>query len=117
MTGDQLASLEDLDLVGERMHLEDTPARGVGHAIAIAADADHALVGDEPLEPEDGAEWQRWQWLEMRLLLGEGLIDDPSGGRVQPRVGDRVEPVLQATEPSGPSRFWNERARKKSSRI
>jgi hypothetical protein len=31
----------------------------------------------------------------MRLLLGEGLIDDPPGGRVDPRVGDRVEPVAQ----------------------
>jgi hypothetical protein len=31
----------------------------------------------------------------MRLLLGEGLIDDPPGGRVDPRVGHRVEPVAQ----------------------
>ena len=31
----------------------------------------------------------------MRLLLGEGLSDDPPGGRVDPRVGDRVEPVAQ----------------------
>ena len=35
MAGDQLASLEDLDLVGERLHLEDAPAGGVGHAVII----------------------------------------------------------------------------------
>ena len=77
MTGDQLASLEDLDLVGERVHLEDASAGGVGHAVEVAADADHALVGDAPFEPEDGAERHQRQRLEMRLLLGEGLIDDP----------------------------------------
>ena len=95
MAGDQLAGLEDLDLVGERMHLEDAPAGGVGHAVVVAADADHALVGDAPLEPENGAERHQRQRLELRLLLGEGLVDDPPGGRVHPRVGDRVEPVAQ----------------------
>ena len=95
MAGDQLAGLEDLDLVGERMHLEDTPAGGVGHAVVVAADADHALMGDAPLEPENRAERHQRQGLELRLLLGEGLGDDPAGGGVDPRVGDRVEPVAE----------------------
>ena len=38
VAGDQLAVV-DLDLVGERLHL-DTPAGGVGHAVVVAADAD-----------------------------------------------------------------------------
>ena len=90
-----MAGLEDLDLVGERMHLEDASAGGVGHAVEVAADADHALVGDAPFEPEDRAERHQRQRLEMRLLLGEGLIDDPPGGGMDPRIGDRVEPVAQ----------------------
>ena len=45
MAGDQLAGFVDPDLIGERMHLEDTPAGGVGHAVGVAADADRALVG------------------------------------------------------------------------
>ena len=95
MAGDQLAVLEDPDLVGERVHLQDASAGGVGHAVEVAADADHALVGDAPLEPEDRAEGHQRQRLEMRLLLGESLVDDPPGGRVDPRVGDRIEPVAQ----------------------
>jgi hypothetical protein len=31
----------------------------------------------------------------MRLLLSEGLGDDPPGGRVDSRIGDRSEPVAQ----------------------
>ena len=45
MAGDQLTHLKDLDLVGERMHLEDASTGGVGHAVEVAADADHALMG------------------------------------------------------------------------
>jgi hypothetical protein len=33
--------------------------------------------------------------LELWLLLGEGRGDNPAGGRVDPRVGDRVEPVAE----------------------
>ena len=31
--------------------------------------------------------------LQVRLLLGEGLVDDPLGGGVHARIGDRVEPM------------------------
>ena len=95
MAGDQLAGLVDLDFVGERLHLEDAPPGGVGHAVVVAADADHALVGDPPLEPENRAERHQGQGLELGLLLGEGGGDDPPRGGVDPRVGDRVEPVAQ----------------------
>ena len=36
--------------------LEDAAPGGVGHAVEIAADADHALVGDAPLELQHGAD-------------------------------------------------------------
>jgi hypothetical protein len=50
---------------------------------------------DPPLEPENRAERHQGQWLELRLLLGEGLGDDPAGGGVDAWVGDRVEPVAE----------------------
>jgi hypothetical protein len=42
----QSTSLEDLDLVGEAMNLDEAFARGIGHAVEIAADVHHALVRD-----------------------------------------------------------------------
>src|ERR671910_2009298 len=51
--------------------------------------------GQAPFEPEDGAERQRRQWLELRLLLGDRLDDDPQGGRMNPRVGDRLQPFAE----------------------
>ena len=95
MAGDQLAGFVDPDLIGERMHLEDTPAGDVGHAVVVAADADHALMGDAPFEPENRAERHQWQRLQLRLLLGESLSDDPPGGGVGAWVGDRIEPMAE----------------------
>src|SRR5919106_6636769 len=51
--------------------------------------------GQAPFEPENRAERHQRQGLELRLLLREGLGDHPAGGRVDSRVGDRVEPVAQ----------------------
>jgi hypothetical protein len=31
----------------------------------------------------------------MTPLLGEGLADDPVGGRVHGRIGDRIEPMTE----------------------
>src|SRR6266498_587102 len=36
-----------------------------------------------------------WQRFEMRLLLGEGLIDHALRGGVHARIGNRVEPMPQ----------------------
>jgi hypothetical protein len=52
-------------------------------------------MGDPPLEPENRAERRQRQRLELGLLLGEGRGDDAAGGSVDPRVGDRVEPMAQ----------------------
>ena len=60
----------------------------------VAADADHALVGDPPLELEHGAEGaEPAAAAGLGLLVGEGLGDDAAGGGVHAHVGDRVEPV------------------------
>ncbi|ESX09457.1 hypothetical protein X766_33505 [Mesorhizobium sp. LSJC255A00] len=37
-------------LFGQRVYLDDTAPGGVGHAVEIAADADHALPADTSLE-------------------------------------------------------------------
>ena len=43
---------EDTDLVGKNVDVEDAPPRRVGHAVEIAADADHAFMRSTPLEPQ-----------------------------------------------------------------
>lgn len=50
MGGNQCAVLEDAQLFGQRVYLDDTAPGGVGHAVEIAADADHALPADTSLE-------------------------------------------------------------------
>src|SRR5690606_38074550 len=95
MGGDQLAVLEDPDLLGERVHLDRAPAGGVGHAVEVAADADHALSGDPSLQAQHGAERRQWQGEQMRLLLGERLAHDPARGGVHPGIGDAVQPATQ----------------------
>ena len=93
MDGDEPAVLEDPDLGGGDLNLDGTPAGAVGDGVEIAADRDHALVGDPPLEAEDGVERPGRQRLESRLLLGEVLDDNAPGGAVQAAVGDLVEPL------------------------
>jgi hypothetical protein len=52
-------------------------------------------VRDPPLELENRAEQHQRQGLKLRLLLRKSLADHPAGGGVDPRVGDRVEPVAE----------------------
>jgi hypothetical protein len=54
--GDQLVILENADLVGQGMHLDDAPARAVGDGVEIAADRDHTFAGDAAVEGEDDIE-------------------------------------------------------------
>ena len=95
MLGDQLTVLEDLDLVREGVDF-DHPAPGdIGHAVEVAANADHALARDTAFEPEDRAEGSERQRAKMELLLGEGLVDHPMRRGMHPRIGHRREPVAQ----------------------
>ena len=56
--------LEDADLVGEHVNVEDAAARRVGDAVEIAADAHHALMRDAPFELQDRSVWGERQRLE-----------------------------------------------------
>jgi hypothetical protein len=93
MAGHQFTVLEDPDLVGKRVDLNHSFRRGVGNAVEIAADADHAIVGDAALEREGATEGNRRHGLEGGFLLGKRLVHHPPRGGVGPRVGNRVEPV------------------------
>ena len=76
-----------------RLHIEHAPSRRVGDAVEIAADAHHAFMGDAPFELAAPPGRGQRQWHQRRLFLGEGLVDDPTGGGVHPRIGDRIEPM------------------------
>ena len=52
MGGDQPAVLDDAQLGGGDLHLDGAAARAVGDRVEVAADRDHALVRDAPLEAE-----------------------------------------------------------------
>ena len=95
MGGNQLAVLEDADLVGQGVHLDHAPAGGIGHAVEVAADADHALARDPPLEPQHRPERGQRQRPQEGLLLGKGLHDDAPRGGMHARIGHRGQPVLQ----------------------
>jgi hypothetical protein len=95
MGGDQAASLKNLHLVGQRVHLDDPLSGCVGNAVKIAADAHHALMRNAPFQLEERAEGQERQRFEMRLLFSEGLIDHALRGGMHARIGNRVEPMSQ----------------------
>jgi hypothetical protein len=93
MRGDELAALEDVHLGGGDLHLDGAPPRAVGHGGEIAADRDHALVRDAPLEAEHGVERPARQCLEGGSFLSGVLDDDAPRGAVPAAVGDLVEPL------------------------
>ena len=81
MGGDLTPLLEDVHLAGQRMHLDGAFAGAVGHAVEIAADGDHAVTGDAPLQPQYRLERPSRQRLETGALIGEmGRDDMPRGG-------------------------------------
>ena len=115
MAGDQMTNLEDLDFVGQGLDLDHAPPCGVRHAVDVAADVDHALARDAAFEPEDRAERHQGQRPEMGPLFGEGLINDPAGRGMHRGLATVSSQWRSWAFRS--SRFRNERARKKSSRI
>ena len=115
MRGDQRAIFKYPNLIGERVHFDDPLPGRVGNAVKIAADAHHAFMRDPPFQLQQRAERRQRQRFEVRLLLGEGLVDDTLGGGVHARIGYGIEPMSQLAFRS--SRLRNERARKKSSRM
>ena len=94
MGGDEPTPIEDADLVGELVHLDDTP-RPVGNAVVVAADRDQPVMADAAFELEQRVEGEGRQGLQLELLGSKGLRDDALGGAVQPDIGDRRKPVLE----------------------
>ena len=115
MGGDQHPVLEDADLLGQGVDFHRAAACRVRHAVDIAADAHHALARDATLEPQHRPERRQRQWTQVRLLLGERLVDDPARACMHTRIGDRIEPAPQLVIEIG--RLRKLRARKKSSRM
>lgn len=93
MAGNKGAVFEDADLVRQRMHLDHPFPGGVGDAVEIAADRDHAFVRDPAFQLEHRAERQRRQIVQGRLLLSEGFGHHPAGRGMDPHIGDRHQPV------------------------
>src|ERR1019366_2296513 len=89
------AVFEDADLVGGAVHLDRPAPRRVGHAVEIAINGDHAVLGDAALQAQHGLERSDRQLLEAGTLLGEMLRDDAAGGGVGAEVGDLVEPLAE----------------------
>ena len=64
-------------------------------AVKITADARHVFMRDPPFQLENRAERRQRQRFEVRLLLGEGLIDDALSRGVHARIGYAIEPITQ----------------------
>ena len=79
MDRDEPAFIENADLIGELMHLDDTP-RPVGNAVVVAADRDQAVMADPAFQLEQGVEGEGRKGLQLGLLGSEGFRDNPLGG-------------------------------------
>jgi len=93
--GDDLAVLEDAQLMGGAVHLDRAPARGVGHAVKVAVHGHHAVPGDAPLQPQHGLERPGRQRLQAGALVCEVLLDHPARGGVGAGGGDLVQPLAE----------------------
>jgi len=93
MSSDQRAVLKNPHLVGQSVHFDDPLPGRIGNAVKIAADAHHAFMRDTPFQLQQRAEGYQRQQFEVRLLLGERLVDDALGGGVHTRIGNVIEPM------------------------
>ena len=93
MDRDHPRVFQDAHLAGGGVHLHRPPASGVGHAVEIAADRDHAVAGDAPLEAQHRLERAGRQRQQMRAFLGKVFGDDAPCGRMHAGVGDIVLPL------------------------
>jgi len=95
MHGNDAAIFEDADLAGGAVHLDGPAPGGVGHAVEVAVDGDHAVPGDAALQPQHGLERPSRQRLQAGALLGEVLADHAMRRGVDARVGNpSLQPVL-----------------------
>ena len=95
MRRDQDAVLEDLNLGGELVNIDDAAARDVRDAVKIAVDADHAVPTEAALQLENRSEWRQRQGPETGTFFGERFPDDALGRGMHPAVGNGIEPMRQ----------------------
>lgn len=95
MNGNDLALLEDTHLVGGAVHLDGPAPSGVGHAVEIAADGDHAVLSNPALQPQHGLERAGRQRLQAGTLLGKVLADHAACCGMNTGIGDVVEPLAE----------------------
>src|SRR5690349_4678156 len=95
MHGDNAPFLENTHLIGCAVHFHGTPARSVGHAVEIAADRDHAVAADAPLQPQHGLKRPSREWLELGTFFGKMLGHDSPCRGMDAHVGDLVEPLTE----------------------
>ena len=95
VNGEESAVLEDADLARMALHLDDALSRGVGHAVEVAADRDHAFVTDAALDSEHRAIGHGGMQDQGGFLLGEVFSDDALRGGVDTLVGDPGPPLLE----------------------
>ena len=95
MGGNDAAIFDDAHLIGRAVHIDDTAAGDVGHAVEVAVDRDHAVAGEAALEPQHRLEWTGRQLLQLGLFLRKMLCTDAPGGGMHARIGDVIEPLPQ----------------------
>ena len=107
VAGDEPAVLEDPDLLGVALDLDDALPRGVGDRVEVAAHQDHALVADAPLDGEHGAVGDGRVRDQRRPFLGKVLVDHAPGGGVDAGVRDRAPPVVELAVEVGHGEPWS----------
>jgi len=90
MAGDQLAIFEDPDLGRVVLDLDDPPPRGVGNAVLIATDRDHALLADPPFHGQHRIVGMGWQGHKLGLFHGKMFVHDTLGGGMHPGIGNET---------------------------
>ena len=60
MDGNDCPLLKDADLVGRAVHFDRATTGRVGHAVEVAIDRDHAVLGDAALQPQHRLERPGW---------------------------------------------------------
>lgn len=92
---DQLAVLEDSNLGGMVLDLDNPPPCCVGDTVLIASNSDHPFLADPPFHGQHRIVGMGWQGNKLRLFFDKMLIHDPLGGSMHPGVGDGHAPLLE----------------------
>lgn len=95
MTGDQLAILKDLQLGYMMLDFQGSASCRIRHRVMIAANQDHTVLGDTPLNRQHRAVGIRWQLSQGRELLGECLINNASRRGMDARVCNLHPPSFE----------------------